>query len=63
MWSSTQQNGQISLAPGQSECFDLHCRNGKVTLRRARREVDSRQEVESPGDTENDGLVWLKEDM
>lgn len=29
---------------------------------RARREVDSRQEVESPVDAENDGLVWLKED-
>lgn len=29
--------------------------------RRARREVDSRREAESPGDSENDGLVWLKE--
>lgn len=45
-------------------CFYPHVSDGKVTLRGARREVDSRATdfLESLGATEDDGLVWLKED-
>lgn len=61
MWSSTQQKSD-QLSSWTVRTALISTVEWQSDPARARREVDSRKEVESPGDTENDGLVWLKED-
>lgn len=62
MWSSTQQNGQI--APGQSELLrsPFVQWQSDPTLSQTGDGQQRSKLLSSPGDTENDGLVWLKED-